>query len=470
MSALCLRLVQAAVASLSAVALLIIPLPLFCAADPTPISSSIQRRTLPSGMQVIVLEQAGAPLAALDLRIRVGSGAETAETNGTAHFIEHLVFKGTDTRKRGEIDQAVEELGGELKAQTTRDATRFSTVLPAAKWKEALAAMVEMTQHPVFRSEDVATEKPVILSEMAIARTEPMRAGFNALVPLVFDAGDPYRFPVMGSEENIKAITPEALKTFWQKWYLPQNITLVIVGDVKAAEVFSEAERLFPGMPSATASESQNPASKSIVGSLVPSVPRTTISEAGGGNLTTVFLGFRAPASSESDAALAVSGLVSLLAERVDQGSGEGMLTDALITQQRLAFSVTADYVAQRRTGLVMLSVTGKRGSAAKLEDALLNELKKRIATGFTASDAAQARRNLLQAQSPSGSIEAVAARLAMNDILSLSPEETDDLALYTAHLEKAVTPESLTAAAKEYLSPDRRAVVVIRPSDLATP
>jgi predicted Zn-dependent peptidase len=134
MSALCLRRLPAALAFIGAAAALIIPLLPLCAAAAPP-APSVQRRTLPSGIRVIVAEQPGTELAALDLRVRVGSGAETPAENGTAHFIEHLLFKGTGTRKPGEIDLAIEKLGGELKAQTARDATRFAVVLPAENWR-----------------------------------------------------------------------------------------------------------------------------------------------------------------------------------------------------------------------------------------------------------------------------------------------------------------------------------------------
>ncbi|MES2461907.1 MAG: pitrilysin family protein [Armatimonadota bacterium] len=461
MSALCLRCVQAAVAFAGAAAILIIPLPLSCAAT-APNPPPVQRRTLPSGLRVIVAEQAGAKLAAVDLRVRVGSGDETPSTNGTAHFLEHLVFKGTDTRKPGEIDQAVEALGGELTAQTTRDATRFAAAFPADKWQEALAIIADMTLHPALRPADVDSEKPVILSEMAIARTEPTRSGFNALTAVAFDEKDPYRLPLMGTEANVKAMTFEALRDFCQEWYRPENMTLVVTGDVRAADVFLEAERLFPGtvpLISARGTDSQKKPES------VPALSgaRTTLSRAGSDNLTTVFIGFRAPSAADANAAT-VAGLVSLLAERADGGNGSGKLREALVTRQRLALAVTADYVAQRGESLVMISATGLRSNAAKMEAALRTELKKLSSSEFTVNDAREARLNLLAAQYPDGSVGGDASRLALADVLGISPEETDDPALYAARLSRVVTGEALTAAASQYLSPERGAVVVLQP------
>lgn len=461
MLALCLRSVRtAAFWGVAAILLLIIPLPSLCAAGETP--RPVQRKTLPSGLRVIVAEQPQSALVALDLRVRVGSGRETAATNGTAHFIEHLVFKGTETRKRGEIDQAMENMGGELKAQTTRDATRFATVLPAAKWQDALGIIAEMALHPAFRAEDVTAEKKVILSERAIARTEPTRAGFNTLTETVFDATDPYRLPLMGAEANIKAMTPDALRHFWQAWYRPENMVLAVAGNVTAAEVFALAEKLFPAAPTAGVAftEPEKPATSDAA--LIAT--RSVITDTGVVDLATVFIGFRAPSVGDADSTAAVAGLVSLLADRADLGRGQGRLADALIRKQHLAISVTADYVAQTGQSLVMIAAVGKRTDAEKLEKALGDELRKLPGTGFSAADAAQARQNLRIAGQSDGTVEGMASRLAGAEILGLPDADIDDPSLYAARLERSVTPASLTAAARRYLSLDNSSVVVISP------
>ena len=470
MPALCLRSVRtAAFWGAAALLLLIIPLPLRCAAwEPPP--NPVQRKTLPSGLRVIVAEQPNSTLTALDLRVRVGSGNESAATNGTAHLIEHLVFKGTETRKRGEIDQAIESLGGELKAQTTRDTTRFATVLPAAKWQEALQIIAEMTLHPAFRAEDVAAEKKVILSEMAIARMEPTRAGFNALTETVFAADDPYRLPLMGSEVNVKAMTPDTLHRFHQQWYRPENMVLAVAGNVTASEVFVLAEKLFPVAPMriTSAEKASTEPEKPAASDAATTPARSVITDTGAVDLATVFIGFPVPSVRDPDLAAAVAGLVSLLADRADQGRGQGRLTDALVRKQHLAISVTADYVAQTGQSLVMIAATGKRTDAEKLEKTLGDELRKLPGTGFTADDAAQARQNLRIAQQSDGTVEGIASRLALAEILGLPASEIDDASLYAARLEWSITPASLTLAARRYFSPDHGSIVVIIP--LTTP
>ncbi|MBC8102961.1 MAG: insulinase family protein [Cytophagales bacterium] len=466
-----LRRIEAAFALLiTALAALSIPLPRLCCAAPDLPSSPVQRRTLPSGLRVIVAEQPGAALLALDLRVRAGSGSETPETNGTAHFIEHLLFKGTERRGPGEIDRAMETLGGELTAQTTRDATRYATVLPSAGWRDALAILADMTLHPAFRAADVAAEKRVIRSEMAIARTEPTRAGFGALSEIAFGPDNPYRLPLMGSETNVDTMTPGALRLFWQQWYRPANMTLVVAGDVRAAEVFAAAEQLWGASDSPAPPETHG---GTAGGAALPSSPprgrrraatRHADERVGllvGGGLVTVLVGFPAPSAGNADAFAATAGVVSLLAEGANRGGG-GRLTDALVGRQKLALSVTADMVAQRGESLVVVTATGRRAEAAKLEAALRTTLKRLLAGGFTSQDADMARQNLLAAHFSDDTLEGTAARLALTDVLGLSASGTDDRRLYAARLERTVTWDSMTKAAQRSLTDENAVVVVI--------
>lgn len=151
------------------------------------------RETLPSGLRLVVQPRSGAGLAAVDVRVRVGSGSEDAQTSGTAHFIEHLVFKGGGARKPGDFDRAMETLGGEIAARTTRDYTQYTTVVPAAKWREAAGLLAEMVQNPGFRPADMERERAVILSEMTVAQTDPARLGFGQIARVAYAQGQGYR-------------------------------------------------------------------------------------------------------------------------------------------------------------------------------------------------------------------------------------------------------------------------------------
>lgn len=477
-------MVEESIAAVPLVRTLLCAVPLAAASVASIISSpqaaraaengEVTRRTLPSGLRVIVAERPGTGLVALDMRVREGSGAETPATSGTAHFVEHLVFKGTDTRKPGDIDRAIELLGGELTAQTTRDATRYAVMLPVGDslgspgWQGALEVMADMLRHPAFRAADVAAEKPVILAEMAIVRTEPMRAGSAALATSggLFAAGEPYRLPLMGTAENVRQMTPDALRAFWKRAYRPDDMTLAVTGDVRADDVFDAASRLFPADPAAPPDEpAAAPPTPAGTADAAPAVVRVPADADGPRrDLVTVLLGFRAPAATETDDAV-LSALLPLLADGSGgAGGGEsGRLAEALVQRQKLALSVSADLVDQRQGGMVVLAATGRRADAARLEAALRGALRKLPEDGFTAADAAAGVSAVLAARAgEAASLDRLAARLALADVLGVPPEEADDPAHFAAHLRAAVTPETLAAVARKYLNPDQGAITLV--------
>ena len=106
----------------------------------------------------------------MDLRVQVGIADETPETSGMAHAVEYLVFKGTADRLPGQLDGAVEALGGELSARTTRDFTQFQASATKEGWKDVLRELGGMVFKPAFRQEDWAAERPVIRAEREIGR------------------------------------------------------------------------------------------------------------------------------------------------------------------------------------------------------------------------------------------------------------------------------------------------------------
>ena len=123
--------------------------------------------TLENGLRVLVAPNDAADLVTLDVWMGAGTRRETADNNGAAHFIEHLLFKGTATRKPGEIDAAIEDLGGTLNAATSYDWAHFYVTVASADADAALAVLSDALMNAALRPEDMEAERPVILSEMA---------------------------------------------------------------------------------------------------------------------------------------------------------------------------------------------------------------------------------------------------------------------------------------------------------------
>jgi zinc protease len=434
------------------------------AAAPAP---AVVRKTLPSGLRLIVREMPGASTVALDLRVRAGSSADDPDRAGAAHFIEHLVFKGTETRAAGQIDAAMEELGGEIDARTSRDWTRYAVTLPAGDkpWHEALSLLADLVLRPVLREPDVEAERAVIRAETAWARSEPLRLGYAELYAAAFGTdGDPYRLPLLGTEEGVARLTAADLRAFWAARYRPSNMTLAVAGDIRAADVVRAVSAAFPAPPGGggTAAAKKPAVTVTLPLDGVVRAPRPVRQAERG--LTTVLIGLRSPGTEEPDELPALNVLMPLLADSSDGGvTGGGRLFEALVTKQKLALSVSAEYLPGRAGGLIVLTATGRPRDTGRLEGALIQEMERLRGEDLPGDEeVARARASVLgilryEEQTPTGA----ARRLALLDALDTPAMLTDN---YAARL-GAIRPDDVQRAAARYLTPLRYAVTVIGPT-----
>lgn len=408
---------------------------------------------LTNGLRVIVVERRGsAKIAAIDLRVRAGIVWETPENNGVAHFLEHLVFKGTPTRRPGDVDAAIEGVGGELIANTSLDWAQFAATVPSGAFRQALEVLADVVQNPALRALDLETERRVILDEMAAAELDPGRSALLALSARAFP-DHPYRLSLYGPVENVQRFTRDDVLAFWRAHYVPTNMTLVVVGDVARANVLEAARALFTFPTAATP--------PSIAGTALPDPAPLTgvvrveplVRDRG---LVTVTLGFRAPAVSAAEDAVALDALLPLLAT----GSDGGRLGDGLVRKHNLAVSVSAGYLTQRAPGLLTVSATGRRGEEKRLEDALFAEIRRLREDGVSEAEADNARRIALgQILFEQETFAGQASVLAFYDVLGAP----DFAARYEERL-ASVSAADLARVVRLYLTPDRCVVTSVVP------
>lgn len=207
-------------------------------------SSFINGFTLQNGMQLIIEEDHSAPVVAIQAWVSVGSADETDEIAGVAHLHEHMLFKGTNRRGVGEIAKIIEENGGDINAWTSFDDTVYHIVMPSEKWDMGLDIISDVLMNSQFDSKELAKEKEVILEEIRQNRDIPQRRLIDELFSLSFDV-HPYKRPVIGYAETVRKITRQKVYEFYKKFYVPQNIILVVVGDVSTPVVYSKVQNLF---------------------------------------------------------------------------------------------------------------------------------------------------------------------------------------------------------------------------------
>ena len=201
---------------------------------------------LSNGFSVLILKDTRFPLVSTRLYVHAGSAYERPEQAGISHVLEHMVFKGTESRPKSRISQEVEAAGGEFNAMTSFDYTVYLTDLPARHWKLGMDVVRDMAFHATLDPMELESEKNVIVSELKRGQDDPGNVLFWKSAGKAL-SGTPYEHPVIGSEQTIRAVTVQSLRAYIAALYQPQNMLLVVVGDVEPKDVLAAAEELFGG-------------------------------------------------------------------------------------------------------------------------------------------------------------------------------------------------------------------------------
>lgn len=202
------------------------------------------RFRLDNGLNVVIREDHFAPVVAQQVWVTAGGADESDIEAGVAHVHEHMLFKGTERRGVGAIAAAVESSGGQINAWTSWDHTVYHLVLASRFAAEGIDILADAMQHSSFDPNELAKELDVVLEEWKRAQDSPSNRLFDAM----FDAAytkHTYGRPVIGTESSIRGLTRQRILDFYHRYYSPQNMTLIVVGDVDAAAMRREIEAKF---------------------------------------------------------------------------------------------------------------------------------------------------------------------------------------------------------------------------------
>ncbi len=200
--------------------------------------------TLANGLTVHIVEDHRFPLVSTRLYARVGSAYEQKHEAGISHVLEHMVFKGTEKRAVGVISKEVEEVGGYLNAYTSTDETAYEVDVPSKYWALSLDIVKDMAFHPLLDPKELESEKQVIYAEVKMRDENPYVKMYKELQRTTLK-GTPYAHPIIGYDETIKAVTSQALRDYIAKYYQPQNMLLLVVGDVNTKETLAKIQELY---------------------------------------------------------------------------------------------------------------------------------------------------------------------------------------------------------------------------------
>jgi len=282
---------------------------------------------LGNGLTVCLVENRQAPIVTSALFYRAGTRDEPAGHGGVAHFLEHMMFKGSARYGPGEIDRRTQALGGVNNAFTSHDATGYYFNFAADRWTEALAIEADRMANLTLDPEQVASERQVILEEIAMYESEPWDALETEVQARLFPS-HPYGRPVLGTREDLVATGRPELAGFHDSFYRPDNGILVLAGDLGPGAL-DEVERILGGLP-AGARQREKIAPPVCPASLVRIERRK-------GEVARILLTLPAPPGSHPDHP-ALKLLVTVLA-----GGRASRLHRALVDEGQLCAWVSAD-------------------------------------------------------------------------------------------------------------------------------
>lgn len=218
----------------------------------------INHYKLSNGLKVLIKEDHSVPLATFSIWYKVGSRNEVDGIRGIAHFLEHMMFKGTKKLKKGEISETIVNCGGTFNAFTFFDGTGYFETVPVQCLEKMLELESDRMKNSRIDSEEVTLERTVVLSELKGGLNSPTRFLDMKLREIAFK-DSPYKHPIIGYEEDLNKITDKEIRAFYNKYYTPENSTIVLVGDVNKQDAIETISQYFSDIPNSDFSKDSIP-------------------------------------------------------------------------------------------------------------------------------------------------------------------------------------------------------------------
>lgn len=410
------------------------------------LASDVTRHVLDNGLTVLVKEVYPASVVSLSIWTRVGSLDETEAQAGLSHFLEHMLFKGTPRRPVGRIAQEIHSLGGYLNGFTSYDCTCYWIVVPSRCFATALDIEVDAMLHPLLDPAEIARESHVIVEELRMYEDRPDAFCFQQLMGQAFREHR-YRRPIIGFEDVVLRTTAADLEAHYRRYYRPDNMAVVVVGDVRTdaaiAEIAKALGHLAPGHPERDPSPVEPPQQ---------GLRRCDLE----GDVTTsrLQMGFHVPSVFEADT-FACDILSSILGE-----GRSSRLYLALRERLGLVNSVGCSLFAEGDPGLFVVTANLETASLVPAEEAILAEVGRVAREGIRDRELQKAK-NMVEAAYvfAQETVEGQGKKLGYYEMLG-------DHTLAERYVENLyrVTAEDVARAAAQYIVPGNCSVVTYRP------
>jgi zinc protease len=359
-------------------------------------AAAVHEEVLDNGLRVLIQEVHTAPLASVWCWYRVGSRDETSGLTGVSHWVEHMNFKGTTNIPREKVKGIIEQYGGYWNGYTWIDQTTYTETATRDALDHMLFIESERMANCLYDPADCESERTVIISELQGGENDPDQLLDQELTATAFRA-HPYRHPTIGWLADLEAMTREDLYGYYRRFYVPNNATVVIVGDVDRQEALRSVVKHFAAIAAGDVGRRAYTREPEQLGER-----RLTIAREG--TAAYLKLGYHAPAATDADffpllvldAVLSGAKGINLWASfRTPPPQRSARLYHALVNTG-LASSVSGGLVPTQEPFLYTISLTATEGiSLDRLEEAVLAELERVRAHGVTPHELAKAKRQL---------------------------------------------------------------------------
>ncbi|MBV9957096.1 MAG: insulinase family protein [Acidobacteria bacterium] len=322
-------------------------------------------KTLRNGLRVIVVENANMPLVTSALMIKSGGEVDPANLSGLADMTADLLTKGTKTRTAPEIAQQVEALGGELNSGASWDSSIVTVNVMSSKIGQVLPILADVVRNPTFKDEEIERLRQQNLDNLEQAMHNPGSVASYVTARVVF-GDEAYGHPLSGTPEATRAIKREDIVALHGKYYRPDNAILVFAGDIKAADAFKLAERLF--------GDWAKPA-----GALPATEMKSAENMSGGPRVVVVDM----PQAGQAAVVVARRGLMrtdpeyfrGIVANSVLGGGYSARLNQEIRIKRGLSYGASSSLSARRNIGPFIASTQTKNESGAEVASLLMSEL-----------------------------------------------------------------------------------------------
>ncbi|WP_137719371.1 M16 family metallopeptidase [Methylobacillus flagellatus] len=425
---------------------------------PTIALANVHEFKLSNGMRIIVKEDHRSPVVVSQVWYRAGSMDEVNGKTGVAHVLEHMMFKGTKTIKPGQFSRIIAAAGGRENAFTGTDYTGYYQQLEKSQLPLSIKMEADRMVNLKLTDEEFAKEVKVVMEERRWRTDDKPQGLINEQFNRAMFTAHPYGRPIVGWMNDLENMTAEDAREWYRTWYAPNNATLVVAGDVKAADVLKLAQQHF-GPIKARPLPARKPQTEP------PQLGLKRVVVKAPAKLPYIRMGYHVPALQDADKDWEPYALQIL--SGVLDGNASARLNQQLVRERQLAVEASAGYnmIRRGREAVFELDGTPSEGkSVNELEAALLEQVEQIKTSGITPEELQRVKAQVIA--SDVYQRDSVFAQAMTIGTLETAGFSWRILPGYPAKL-SAVTAEQVQAVAKKYLTPDNLTIATLDPQPI---